>query len=180
MKIGTRSARRAIPAYLGRLVLLGMLVAACSQPASQFTAQEPGSDAACAVDGMLLKDYPGPKGQTQYLEGNPDYFCDLIDMFSTLLAPEQKRPVATVFVQDMGKTSWENPTGNWIDAKLALYVVGSRKHGAMGPTFASFSRMEDAEAFAKKEGGRILRFDQINLDLVKSSRGGLPQNGTMH
>ena len=72
----------------------------------------------------------------------------------------------SVFVQDMGKSDWEHPRGNWIDAKSAIYVVGSRKHGSMGPTFGAFSNVQDAEAFVTKEGGKVLRFDQITIDMV--------------
>lgn len=152
------------------LALLAAL-AACGKAVQQALPLEPGSDTACSLDGMVLKDYPGPKAQIHYKEGAPEFFCDLMELFGSLLAPEQKRPVAGVFVQDMGKTAWEHPEGNWIDAKMAIYVVGSKKAGSMGPTFGSFSNMQDAEAFVKKEGGKIVRFDQVTLDMVNVQTG---------
>jgi copper chaperone NosL len=154
-------------------------LAACSKTVQQATPQEPGSDTACSLDGMILKDYPGPKAQIHYKEGAPEYFCDLMELFGSLLAPEQKRPVAGAFVQDMGKTAWEHPEGNWIDAKTAIYVIGSKKTGSMGPTFGSFSNVQDAEAFAKKEGGKIVRFEQVNLDMVNVHTGA-PDDNSMH
>ena len=36
--------------------------------------------------------------------------------------------------------------GNWIDAKKAVYVFGSKRLGSMGPTAASFSSEADAQA----------------------------------
>jgi copper chaperone NosL len=75
-----------------------------------------------------------------------------------------------VFVQDMGKTSWEHPSGNWIAAKSAFYVAGSRKQGSMGPTFGTFSRIEDAQAFVAKEGGKVLRFDEITPAMLHSDK----------
>ncbi|WP_238551954.1 nitrous oxide reductase accessory protein NosL [Herminiimonas sp. CN] len=155
---------------LAASLLLCILLTACNQAIPKVTALEPTSDTACELDGMILKDYPGPKAQIHYAEGKPEFFCDLMELFMMVLAPEQKRPMAAVFVQDMGKTSWEHPAGNWIDAKSAVYVVGSKKLGSMGPTFGSFSRMQDAEAFAQKEGGKVLRFDQITQDML--NRGG--------
>ena len=143
-----------------------VLLAACSQAMTKIMPQEATADTACALDGMLLLDYPGPKAQMHFAEGKPEFYCDLPDMFRVMLSPEQKRPVSAMFVQDMGKTSWEHPAGNWIDAKTALYVAGSRKPGSMGATFGSFSSMQDAEAFMKREGGKILHFDQITLDTV--------------
>jgi copper chaperone NosL len=150
--------------------ILALLLAACGREIQTASALEPNGDTACAVDGMLLKDFPGPKAQIIYAEGKPDFFCDLMDLFSMVLSPEQKRKVAAVFVQDMGKTDWDHPQGNWIDAKTAIYVAGSKKPGSMGMTFGSFSKMQDAQSFVKAEGGKIVRFDQITPDLITASK----------
>lgn len=158
------------------LVLLG----ACSQAVPQVAAQEPTADTACALDGMLLKDYPGPKAQIHYAEGKPDFFCDLMELFSVVLMPEQKRHVAALFVQDMGKADWAHPEAHWIDAKTAFYVAGSRKAGSMGPTFGAFSSSQDAEAFVQKEGGKVLRFDQITPDMVNMGGGAAHDMGMLH
>ncbi|NMM38942.1 MAG: nitrous oxide reductase accessory protein NosL [Glaciimonas sp.] len=163
--------QRFVPArrkLIGSLALC-ILLPACTQARPKVAALEPTSETACELDGMILKDYPGPKAQIHYAQGKPEFFCDLMELFSMLLMPEQKRPVTAVFVQDMGKTAWEHPDGNWIDAKSAFYVAGSKKLGSMGPTFGSFSSMADAEAFAKKEGGKILRFEQITQDMLNRS-----------
>lgn len=155
------------------LVLAAMLLlAACSQAARTAAAQEPAADTACALDGMVLKDFPGSKAQVQYVEGKPDYYCDLMELFAVMLAPENKRQVAGVFVQDMGKTDWANPSGHWIAAKDALYVVGSRKQGSMGPTFGAFSSAQDAAAFVQKEGGQVLPYNQITAAML-DTRGAM-------
>ncbi|MEO5660398.1 MAG: nitrous oxide reductase accessory protein NosL [Polaromonas sp.] len=156
----------------GALALLALLPA-CNRgaPSSAVVALEPGSDTACVLDGMLLKDFPGPKGQIHYAEGPPDFYCDLKELFTVLLAPEQKRAPAAVLVQDMGKTDWDHPNANWIDAKTAVYVGGSRKQGSMGPTFGSFSSLQDAEKFAQQEGGKTLRFDQVTPEMVNLTGG---------
>ena len=148
-----------------------LLMSACSHAIPQAVAQEPSNDTACALDGMMLKDFPGPKAQILYVEGKPDFFCDLMELFSTTLMPEQKRQIAAMFVQDMGKTDWDHPSAHWIAAKTAVYVVGSKKLGSMGPTFGSFANAQDAEIFAKKEGGKIFRFDQITSNMVNMSGG---------
>ncbi|HYD95882.1 MAG TPA: nitrous oxide reductase accessory protein NosL [Noviherbaspirillum sp.] len=161
----------------GAAVLLFVL-AGCGKEIAQVAAIEPGAGTACALDGMVLKDYPGPKAQIHYKEGAPEFFCDLMELFTTLLDPEQKRPVAGLFVQDMGKTSWEKPEGQWIDAKAALYVVGSKKPGSMGPTYGSFASAQDAEAFAQKEGGKVLRFEQITREM--HNQPGSAHDSKMH
>ena len=54
----------------------------------------------------------------------------------------------------------------YVDAREAFFVVGHRKKGAMGATLASFSKQEDALAFADIEGGEVLRFDEIDLEVL--------------
>ena len=157
------------PHKMASSLMLCILLAACNQATPKVVALEPTSETTCELDGMILKDYPGPKAQIHYAQGKPEFFCDLMELFSMLLVPEQKRLVTGVFVQDMGKTTWEHPDGNWIDAKSAIYVAGSKKTGSMGPTFGSFSSMQDAEAFAKKEGGKIVRFEQMTPDMLNKS-----------
>ena len=129
---------------------------------------------ACALDGMLLADYPGPKAQILYAGvPKPEFFCDPLEMFNLYLNPEQKRKVLGVFVQDMSRTSWEQPRDAWIDAKSAFYVVGSKKKGAMGATFGTFSQEADAQKFVAEHGGKVLRFEQITPAMVKLDGGAL-------
>ena len=157
---------------------LAVGLTACNKQAAPVIPQEIKADTACAMDGMVLADFPGPKGQIQYADGAPDFFCDTFELFSIYLQPEQKRHITAIFTQDMGKTDWEKPQGHWIDAKTAYYVLGSKKSGSMGPTLASFALQGDAEAFAKNNGGKVLRFDQVTLEMVSLS-GGVVHDETM-
>jgi len=177
MKPNMRHARAA--SIAGCLALL-LLVGGCGKAVSEALAQEPDSNTACSLDGMMLLDFPGPKAQIRYAEGAPDFFCDLMELFAALQAQEQKRGAFTAFVQDMGETSWDQPRGNWIDAKSALYVVGSKKAGSMGPTFGSFSRIEDAQEFSKTEGGKVLRFEQITPAMLAIDSGAAHDGALSH
>lgn len=143
-----------------RRLLLVALLAGCGQAAS-LTALEPAADTACALDGMVLRDYPGAKAQIRYGDGKTDYFCDVVELLRTVLAPEQARGTAAPFVQDMGEADWRRPEGHWIDARAALYVVGSRAEGSMGPTVVPFAQRADAETFARREGGQVLAFAEL-------------------
>lgn len=126
----------------------------------------------CELDGMLLADYPGPKAQVIYADAaSPAYFCDTVELLSTLLNPEQVRVVQAAYVQDMGRADWEQPRGHWIDARSAFYVRGSRRRGSMGPTLASFAQEADARRFAGEHGGTVLRFDEIRPEMVDLSGG---------
>lgn len=156
--------------YTLPLILVAVL-AACSKPAAPVAPQEITAETSCSLDGMTLADFPGPKGQIHYASGEPDFFCDTVEMFSIYLQPEQKRRITAIFTQDMGKTDWQKPQGQWIDARLAYFVVGSRKTGSMGPTMASFARLQDAENFARQFGGKVLRFDQVTPEMADLSGG---------
>jgi copper chaperone NosL len=156
-------------------LLLTAALAACQQAAPPATvAVEIDPSTTCSLDGMILADYPGPKAQIHY-EGaaRPEFFCDTVEMFSIYLAPEQARKVKAVFVQDMAKANWDKPLGNWIDARSAFYVQGSKRHGSMGPTFASFAREEDARKFAAEQGGKVLRFAEVTPDMAALHGGAL-------
>lgn len=157
-----------------RLTLSLVFVAtltACNKPAAPVSPQEITAGTSCTLDGMTLADFPGPKAQIHYATGEPDYFCDTVEMFSIYLRPEQKKTITGIFTQDMGKTDWEKPQGNWIDAKQAFYVLGSKKTGSMGPTLAAFSGLLDAETFAKEFGGKVLYFNDVTPDMVDLTGG---------
>lgn len=144
---------------------------ACNKQPATVTPYELKSSDSCSLDGMSLLDFPGPKAQIHYANGEKDLFCDTTEMFSIYLQPEQQKRVVGIFTQDMGKASWEEPRGSWIDAKQAFYVLGSKRHGAMGPTIASFAQQKDAETFTATYGGQVYRFDQITMNMVDLSGG---------
>lgn len=153
------------------------VLTACSDDAAQAQSLAPveiDRGTSCELDGMLLIDYAGPKAQIHYAgQEQPSFFCDTVELFNTLLAGEQVRPVRMVYVQDMGQADWEHPEGHWIDAKTAVYVVGSKRHGSMGTTIASFAQQADAEKFAGEYGGTVYPYDGIKLDMVDLTGGAL-------
>lgn len=164
------------PRQLILAAALACLLAACQDhsASASLAAVEVDRSTACSLDGMLLADYSGPKAQIHY-EGAaaPDFFCDTVEMFSVYLNPEQARKVKAVFVQDMAKTDWDNPSDHWIDARSAFYVQGSKRLGSMGPTFASFAREEDAKKFAAENGGKVLPFAEVTPAMAALDGGAL-------
>ena len=149
--------------------LAAAALSACGQSATPtaIVPQEIERGTTCSLDGMLLADYPGPKAQIHYAgQTEPDFFCDTVEMFHTLLEPEQLRAVRGVFVQDMAKADWNAPHGHWIDARNAFYVYGSKRDGSMGPTIASFALEAEATKFAAEYGGKVDRFADITPAMV--------------
>lgn len=156
------------------------LLSACGRQAeAPATPAEIEAGSTCDFDGMLLSDYPGPKAQIHYRgDKQAHWFCDTVEMFATLLRPEQARVVQAVFVQDMAKADWDQPRGHWFDARSGFYVRGSKRTGSMGPTFASFRTQADAQGFAKQYGGHVLRFADVTPDMADLS-GGADHDGRM-
>ncbi|MGE5471640.1 MAG: nitrous oxide reductase accessory protein NosL [Bacteroidota bacterium] len=147
------------------------VLTACQPTAKTVTPLEIAGDTACSLDGMLLGDYPGPKAQIHYDQGQPEFFCDTLEMFSLILRPEQQKRINAVYVQDMAKADWNSPKGHWIDARTAFYVKGSKLHGGMGPTMASFALEQEARDFAGRNGGTVLPFAAVTPDMVTLDGG---------
>ena len=122
----------------------------------------------CHLCGMIITNYPGPKGQlySKGIKGNMR-FCSTRDMFAFIVDPENQHNIQEAWVHDMAVSHWDHPDEEtYIDAKKAFYVIGHNRKGAMGPTLASFSKRANAELFAQSEGGEVLTFDQITLDVL--------------
>ena len=160
-------------AGLATLSLLGCgqsgdAAAGASAPA-EISAQ-----ASCSLDGMLLADYPGPKGQIRY-DGVAEvqWFCDSVELLSVLIAPAQVRAVVSAHVQGMALADWDEPRGHWMEAREALCVLGRTRYGSMGPTAASFATEAAAQAFVQQHGGRLLRYADLKPDMVDLSGGAL-------
>jgi copper chaperone NosL len=146
-------------------------LAACSKPEAALQPLAIQSGTACSLDGMILADFPGPKGQIHYASGEPDFFCDTTEMFSIYLQPEQQKRITAIFTQDMGKADWEKPDDHWIDAKNAWFVVGSSREGSMGPTIATFAEEKAATSFAGEYGGKVVKFGDVTPEMVDLTGG---------
>lgn len=124
----------------------------------------------CHVCGMIIMRFPGPKGQTYISHREqPLKFCSTRDLFAWLLQPETTAIVQEIYVHDMAQTDWAHPHDTrLVNARLAWYVLGSERTGAMGPTLVSFALQHDAQKFAHQYGGRLLQFDDISLQVLAS------------
>ena len=155
------------------LLLLGsVLISGCNETEQQTVTSVPTAISAgdeCHLCGMMISRFPGPKGQAFVRHHDPALkFCSTVDLFSWLLQPETSASLQIAFVHDMGAApTWENPSDNhYVKATEAWYVVGHKRRGAMGHTLASFHNEQDAGLFARKYGGRLIRFDDITLELL--------------
>lgn len=135
-------------------------------------------DAECAVCGMRVAGFPGPKAQLQMTIGKRSrtlFFCSTRDFFAYVRQPELQKRDYPAFVHDMAATPWDKADeAPWIDARQAVYVPSSRLTGAMGATFASFASREAAAQWMQEQGEtRLLAFSEVELaDVMNMGAGG--------
>ncbi|QRM27679.1 nitrous oxide reductase accessory protein NosL [Microvirga sp. VF16] len=123
--------------------------------------------------GMNVLEHTGPKGQIILASRkDPVWFSSARDAISFTLLPEEPKDIRAIYVSDMAKApNWETPgTTNWVDAKQASFVIGSRMKGGMGGDEAvPFSDKGAAEKFAAENGGRVVAFAEVPKDYVLGS-----------
>ncbi len=146
--------------YLGAAFLGTALLAfaGCGE-AKKRPAFAPAADARCALCGMVVANYEGPKAEL-YLKGveRPAVFCSLRDGLSFLLQPENRRRLEAFYVQTAdGATAF-------LDAESVVFVIGSRFEGVMGAEPAALSTSEAADRFIEKMGGRRKTFADLALE----------------
>ena len=131
--------------------------------------------------GMNVLEHPGPKGQifvASLIE--PVWFSSARDTIAFTMLPDEPKDIQAIYVSDMGKApSWEKPgEDNWVEARKAVFVIGSSVKGGMGNKEAvPFSDRADAEMFAARNGGRIVPFAEVPRDYVL---GSVEQTGAGH
>ena len=153
-----------------RGLALGLLLAAagCDGPPPAETGPlDIGPDQVCALDGMLVAAHAGPKAQVLRRDGSRAFFCDAKEAFEETLAPRADRRVAGVWFQNLDRAGWESHPDGWSAADSLHFVGGSAKIGPMGPTLVPFRQRSNAESFVARHGGRIYRYGEIDLGLVK-------------
>jgi copper chaperone NosL len=160
------------PLALIGLAAIGMVACSRSQsgPSSAAVAIEKGD--VCTVCGMYIEGQPGPRGEA-FVRGSAKAlkFGSTRDFFAFVTQPDEAHRLRTLYVQDVAKIHWGHPSkaaSSFTDARKATYVAWQARKGAMGPTFASFARRSDAEAFRKRFGGVLLQFAQITPQIVSA------------
>ncbi|MDY0309574.1 MAG: nitrous oxide reductase accessory protein NosL [Castellaniella sp.] len=163
--------------HLARLIgaaLLAVLLAGCVDDDDASSSPPPPvamTDAAIGhYCGMYLDEHIGPKGQILLRDQDaPVWFSTIREVFAYTILPEEPKTIIAIYVQDMGRAGPDGnpPADAWIDARTAHYLIESNVVGGMGaPDALPFSRLEDAQAYATRHGGRIVGFKDMPEDYV--------------
>jgi copper chaperone NosL len=129
-----------------------------SVPKQEATILQIGKDKMyCPNCGMYIPKFYKTSHVARLKDGTIRQYCSmycLVEEFEITKYRGKKDLLDKVMVVDVSSLKY-------IDAKSAYYVVGSKVKGTM--TMMSkyaFAKKSDAEAFNKKNGGKILNFDQ--------------------
>ena len=164
---------RPIPIAVTRRLLLGASGAlfVCAEAPAQTAAPTlelpaPGPSDSCPICGMFVAPYPYWTATVLYEDGHADHFDGAKDMFKYLGdMPKFARGRTAAQIRAIGVTGYYAP--DRIDAKSALYVIGSDVLGPMGHEFVPLADAAEAEEFAKDHGGkRVLRFEEATAALA--------------
>jgi thiamine biosynthesis lipoprotein len=124
----------------------------------------------CAVDGMILRDYDGPKAQILWKDGRRTFYCEAREAFVEWTNRIEHKRISEFYVQNFADRPWDHYSGHWIRAQGAVFVIESEQLGAMGSSFVSFGDPAHAAAFSAKHGGRALRLDEITTEVFEASQ----------
>jgi copper chaperone NosL len=117
----------------------------------------------CIVCKMYPARYPKFKNQLRTKDGKVYHFCSTQCLFAFL---KDSAKYTKAEVKPMMIWVVDYPTGTWIGAKTAYYVVGSKAEGPMGPEAFAFDKIEGAKSFAEKNGGEVLTMKEVTIDKI--------------
>jgi nitrous oxide reductase accessory protein NosL len=127
----------------------------------------------CPVCGMFVAKYRPWVATVLYRDGHAHHFDGAKDMFKYLLdLPKWAPDHQAEDIQRIGVTEYYGLTR--IDAQQAYYVIGSDVRGPMGHELIPLESAADAAEFLQDHAGkRVLRFDQVDLELLHQLDRGL-------
>lgn len=140
----------------------------------------------CDNCGMVIREHPGPVGQTYFAgdvpEGRdgPAWFCSSKCTYSyTFDREDEGSEVQVTYLTDYSGVDYEIEgdadslvisahleAEAFADAADLVCVAGSDVEGAMGSALIPFSDVDDAEAFALEYGGETVPHGEVTRDLL--------------
>lgn len=149
--------------HIGAALLL--LFLALPGLAADAVMPPPGDRDKCPVCGMFVKPYPEWTAAVVYRDGHAHYFDGAKDLFKFLQAPGKYGPHQPENVTGIFVTEYYDLAA--IEARAAVFVVGSDVLGPMGRELVPLKTAPDAQEFIRDHGGRMVRFDDITPELIR-------------
>jgi len=122
----------------------------------------------CQVCGMFVAKYPDWTAAVSFKDGATLFFDGAKDLFTWYHNMKKYTPARTLAAISAIRVK-DYYALKPIDARQALFVIGSDVFGPMGKELVPFEKAADAEAFLKDHRGKkILRFDEITPAILKT------------
>ncbi len=145
--------------------ILLVLLPACS--GRQDSSGQKSAEHRCANCGMKTALYPRWEQLLVARQGDSLFFCGPRCMFAHVLSGETPNNTISKAV------TLDYYTQKKIDPRRAWFVTGSDVTGPMGNELIPFDDENSAMEFMRDHHGkRILRWDEVNSELVKNLAGG--------
>ncbi len=117
----------------------------------------------CIRCGMMLTKFYKTNHAIRFTDGTTEQYCSMHCLVDRLAHTDPKK-ISKILVVDL-------PSLSFVDARTAWYVVGSNLPGTMTTDSKyAFAKRAEAEAFAKKHGGKVVDFDQA-LQIARQEFG---------
>jgi len=139
-----------------------------AKAAPRVNLPKPGEHDACPVCGMFVARYHEWVATMVFANGEAVHFDGAKDFFKFWLDMKKYDPHGHTQedVVKMGVTAYYST--EMIDARAALYVIGSDVLGPMGHELIPHPDMYDAREFMKDHKGKaIVRFDDVDMEMLK-------------
>ena len=168
-----------------RPLLLPGVLAATMLTAPRDQARPPALDvppgAVAEFCGMTLQQHPGPKAEL-FVGGRaqPYWFGSVREMFAFTMLPDKPKDIRAIYVTDLARArNWDFPEpGTWIEARAAVFVIGSQRDSHMDADEAApFGDTAAAATFAARNGGRLVRFAEMPQEYILGYTGAEPPAG---
>jgi nitrous oxide reductase accessory protein NosL len=146
--------------------------------AEDYPAQEIPAQQRCPVCGMYTAQFPAWATQVVFKDHSmaaPESPAELFRFLQDVKKYDPKHTaadIAKIYVTDYVRR-------NWIDARQAFYVEGSKQRGPMTADLPAFTTQSAAEIFMKEEGGHLTTFDALVGANMSSGHGGHDMHGNM-
>ena len=133
----------------------------------------------CGKCGMYPAKYPQWQTQVVFKDGSMTPFDGCKCLFGFLLNMSQydnahsTDDVAVVWVKDFN-------SGEWLEAEGAYFVVGSSEMGPMGKELIPFGKKSEATRFQEKNGGTLVMYSAIDMEVLRPLMGGMKMKGSGH
>ena len=161
----TESRRRWFPAVTRVAPVLMLLATSLAATAAGPPPVTPTAEDRCTVCGMFTAKYTEFLAQVVFADGAYLTFDGPKDLFTHLLAPETYGGRSPADGDGVFVTEYYSLEP--IDARAALFVIGSDVHGPMGHELVPFATRDDADEFQRDHRGTaVLAFADVTAEVL--------------